>query len=100
MRTDPERGQNQTTGSRNVPLQLNSSGTLVALSQGAAKRGRYITVSEAWRVKGTAKEVKGQVRGDLGDLTDNHSEHIKGRVEEVKGKIQKNFGKTQRDLDE
>ena len=51
------------------------------------------------QVKGTAKEVKGQVRGDIGDATDNTSQHIKGRAEELEGKIQKNFGKTERKLD-
>jgi uncharacterized protein YjbJ (UPF0337 family) len=51
------------------------------------------------QVKGTAKEMKGQIRGDLGDATDNASEHIKGRAEELKGKTQKNFGKAERDLD-
>lgn len=51
------------------------------------------------QVKGTAKEVKGRVRGDLGDATDNTSEHIKGRAEELKGKIQKNFGKGERKVD-
>ena len=52
------------------------------------------------QVKGTAKEFKGQVRGDIGDATDNTSEHIKGRAEEMKGKIQKNFGKAERETDE
>ena len=33
-------------------------------------------------VKGSAKELKGKVRGELGDATDNTSEHIKGRIEE------------------
>ncbi len=51
------------------------------------------------QVKGTAKEMKGRVRGDLGDATDNTSEHIKGRAEELEGKIQKNFGKTERKVD-
>ncbi len=48
------------------------------------------------QVKGTAKEMKGKIRGNLGDATDNSSEHIKGRAEELKGKIQKNFGKGER----
>ena len=52
------------------------------------------------QVKGTAKEVKGQVRGDLGDATDNTSEHIKGRAEELEGKIQKNFGKAEKKTDD
>jgi uncharacterized protein YjbJ (UPF0337 family) len=51
-------------------------------------------------VKGAGKEMKGQVRGDLGDATDNTSEHIKGRAEELEGKIQKNFGKAERKVDE
>jgi uncharacterized protein YjbJ (UPF0337 family) len=51
------------------------------------------------QVKGTAKEFKGQVRGDLGDATDNSSEHIKGRAEELEGKIQKNVGKAERNAD-
>ena len=51
------------------------------------------------QVKGTAKEMKGRVRGDIGDATDNTSEHIKGRKEELEGKIQKNFGKGERKLD-
>ncbi len=50
-------------------------------------------------VKGSAKEMKGKLRGDLGDATDNASEHIKGRVEEEKGKFQKNFGKAERKAD-
>ena len=49
------------------------------------------------QVKGTAKEMEGQIRGDLGDATDNTSEHIKGRAKEVEGKIQKNFGKSERE---
>ncbi len=52
------------------------------------------------QVKGTMKEAEGQIRGDLGDVTDNASEHIKGRAKEAEGKIQKNFGKAERNLDE
>jgi len=51
------------------------------------------------QVRGTAKEMKGKIRGDLGDATDNSSEHIKGRAEELKGKVQKNFGKGERKAD-
>jgi len=45
------------------------------------------------QVRGAAKEMKGKIRGDLGDATDNSSEHIKGRAEQLKGKVQKYFGK-------
>jgi len=50
-------------------------------------------------IKGKAKEMKGNLRGDLGDATDNTSQHIKGRKEQLEGKIQKNFGKAERKLD-
>ena len=52
------------------------------------------------QVKGSAKEMEGQIRGDVGDATDNTSEHIKGRAKELEGKIQKNFGKAERNTDE
>ena len=52
------------------------------------------------QVKGSAKEMEGKVRGNVGDATDNTSEHIKGRAKELEGKIQKNFGKGERDIDE
>ena len=52
------------------------------------------------QVKGTAKEMEGQIRGDLGDATDDTSEHIKGRAKELEGKIQKNFGKTEKNIDD
>lgn len=51
------------------------------------------------QAEGKAKEMKGKVRGDLGDATDNHSEHAKGRAEQLEGKVQKNFGKAERKLD-
>ena len=51
------------------------------------------------QVKGTGKEMKGKLRGDLSDATDNTSEHIKGRAEQFEGKIQKNVGKGERDAD-
>ena len=51
------------------------------------------------QVKCTAKEMKGKIRGDVGDATDNTSEHIKGRAEEIKGKVQKNFGKAEKNAD-
>jgi len=51
------------------------------------------------QVKGTAKEMKGKIRGDLGDATDNTSQHIKGRAEQLEGKVQKNFGKGERNAD-
>ncbi len=52
------------------------------------------------QVKGSAKEMEGQVRGDVGDATDDHSEHLKGRAKELEGKIQKNFGKAEKKIDD
>lgn len=52
------------------------------------------------QVKGTVKEMEGKVRGNVGDATDNMSEHLKGRAKEAEGKIQKKFGKTERDADD
>ncbi len=52
------------------------------------------------QVKGAAKEMEGKVRGNVGDATDNTSEHLKGRAKELEGKIQKNFGKGERKADE
>ena len=49
------------------------------------------------RVEGTVDELKGKVRGDVGDATDNHSEHLKGRAEEFKGKVQRKVGEAQQD---
>jgi uncharacterized protein YjbJ (UPF0337 family) len=50
-------------------------------------------------IKGSAKEMKGKLRGHIGDATDNASEHLKGTVEEAKGKFQKNVGRTEQKLD-
>ena len=52
------------------------------------------------QVEGTAKELGGKVRGKVGDLTDNHSEHAKGTFDELKGKAQKNLGKAQNKVDD
>ena len=78
----------------------------------AANRGRFIPEVEGDtmdkdlksrglenEIEGTMKEAKGNLRGDLGDATDNTSEHIKGRKEQLEGKIQKNFGKSQQKAD-
>jgi uncharacterized protein YjbJ (UPF0337 family) len=40
------------------------------------------------------------VRGKVGDITDNRSQHAEGKIDEVKGKAQKNLGKAQNKLDD
>ncbi len=49
--------------------------------------------------EGSAKEMKGKVKGKFGDAVDNADTHASGRAEEMKGKVQKNFGKAERALD-
>ena len=49
--------------------------------------------------KGAAKEVKGKVLGNIGDATDNASQHASGIAEELQGKAQKNLGKAERAMD-
>jgi uncharacterized protein YjbJ (UPF0337 family) len=50
-------------------------------------------------LKGAAKEMKGKVKGDLGDAMDDGSTHASGRMEEMQGKVQKNLGKAERAMD-
>jgi uncharacterized protein YjbJ (UPF0337 family) len=52
------------------------------------------------RIEGTAKELGGKVRGKIGDITDNRSQHLEGKIDELKGKAQKNFGKVQNKIEE
>jgi len=52
------------------------------------------------RVEGAAKELGGKVRGTLGDLTDNNSQHAQGKFDELKGKAQKNVGKVQQKVED
>jgi uncharacterized protein YjbJ (UPF0337 family) len=52
------------------------------------------------RIKGTAKEVAGKVRGDVGDALDSGDDHLKGRAKEAEGKVQKNVGKAEQALGE
>lgn len=51
------------------------------------------------RVEGQAEELKGKVRGEIGDATDDRSEQLKGKGEELKGKAKKEFGEAQEDID-
>jgi uncharacterized protein YjbJ (UPF0337 family) len=44
-------------------------------------------------VKGRGKKIKGQIREEVGKLTDNKTEQIKGKIEQVQGKVQEEIGK-------
>lgn len=50
-------------------------------------------------LKGKANEAAGKVRGDVGDATDNTSEHATGRMDQLKGKAQQGMGKVEKALD-
>jgi uncharacterized protein YjbJ (UPF0337 family) len=50
------------------------------------------------RAKGRVEELKGKVRGDIGDALDNREQHLKGRAEELRGKVRKGIGELQEDL--
>ncbi len=51
------------------------------------------------QIKGTAKEVAGKIRKNIGDATDNDSEELKGRAKELEGKAQRKVGEVQSDID-
>jgi uncharacterized protein YjbJ (UPF0337 family) len=50
------------------------------------------------KIKGVVNENVGKVRGRMGDLTDNASEHFKGKIQEIKGKLQQAKGEVEEDL--
>jgi len=47
-------------------------------------------------VEGKIKRVKGQIREEVGKLTDNKTEQIKGKIEQVEGQVQEEIGKVKR----
>jgi len=47
-------------------------------------------------VKGKGKQIKGQIREEVGKLTDNKTEQLKGKIEQVEGKVQEEIGKLKR----
>ena len=47
-------------------------------------------------VKGKGKQIKGQIREEVGKLTNNKTEQLKGKIEQVEGKAQEEIGKFKR----
>jgi ribosomal protein S26 len=39
-----------------------------------------------------SKQIKGQIREEVGKLTDNKTEQLKGKIEQVQGKVQEGIG--------
>ena len=51
-------------------------------------------------VKGKSKQIKGQIREQVGKLTNNKTEQLKGKIEQVEGKAQAEIGKVKRNAKE
>ena len=51
------------------------------------------------QVKGTAKEVEGKIRKNVGDMNDDRSEEFKGSAKELEGKAQRKVGEAQSKID-
>ena len=55
---------------------------------------------ETWKLKmnGSWNEVKGKIKQEYGDLTDDDLTYEDGKDDELLGKIQKKVGKTKEEL--
>ncbi len=51
-------------------------------------------------VKGRSKRIKGQIREEVGKLTNDKTEQLKGKIEQVEGQIQEEIGKVKRKAQE
>jgi len=54
-----------------------------------------ITMSKD-EVEGKVKKIKGQVREEIGKITDNKTEQVKGKIEQAQGDVQEKIGKIRR----
>jgi uncharacterized protein YjbJ (UPF0337 family) len=54
-----------------------------------------ITMSKD-EVEGKVKKIKGQVREEIGKITDNKTEQVKGKIEQAQGDVQEKIGKIKR----
>lgn len=50
------------------------------------------------QIKGNWNEVKGKLRQEYGDLTDDDLQYAEGKEEEILGKLQQKTGKTREEL--
>jgi uncharacterized protein YjbJ (UPF0337 family) len=51
-------------------------------------------------VKGKNKQIQGEVRDQVGKLTNDKEEQAKGKIEKVQGKAQEEIGKVKRKSEE
>jgi uncharacterized protein YjbJ (UPF0337 family) len=47
-------------------------------------------------VEGISKQIHGQIRDQVGRLTNNKEEQVKGKIEQIQGKAQEEIGKVKR----
>jgi uncharacterized protein YjbJ (UPF0337 family) len=47
-------------------------------------------------VEGRGKRIKGQIREEVGKITDNKTEQLKGKIEQVEGQAQEEIWKVKR----
>jgi len=85
-----------------LTVQADSFTAFPAASSQRAQRMQFIN-TEVYRidmskeeVKGRGKKIKGQIREEVGKLTDNKTEQLKGKIEQVEGKVQEEIGKIKR----
>ena len=52
------------------------------------------------QIKGTAKDVAGQVQQKVGELTGSKEQQAKGAAKQVAGKVQKGVGDVEQALDD
>jgi uncharacterized protein YjbJ (UPF0337 family) len=51
------------------------------------------------QAKGAAKEVAGKVQKNVGDMTGDSSQELKGKARELEGKAQRKVGEAERTID-
>ena len=50
-------------------------------------------------IEGKGKQIKGQIREEVGKLTGNKTEQLEGKIEQVEGDVQEGIGKIKRKLE-
>lgn len=56
---------------------------------------------EGWknRIKGGWNEIKGNLKQQYADLTDDDLTYVEGKEDELRGRLQQKLGKTQQEVD-
>lgn len=50
------------------------------------------------KIKGNWNLIKGKIKQEYGDITDNDLQYMEGKEEELLGRLQKKMGKTKEEL--